>query len=148
MVTTETDPSKAIENAMNTLSKQFILIDDDHINNVISKITIELVLVDARIQSFTAASEGLEYIRCSPQNYSHKTVLFLDLNMPILNGWEFLDRFDSLPISLKNSFQIYILSSSVDERDRERSYANKNVVDFLVKPLTKDAVANIVKSIR
>ncbi|HTJ53498.1 MAG TPA: response regulator [Cyclobacteriaceae bacterium] len=146
MVTIETDPSTAMESVVNTLSNQFILIDDDPINNIISKITIELVLGDANIQSFTSASQGLEHIRSSSQNYSKKTVLLLDLNMPILNGWEFLDRFDSLPNPLKNSFQIYILSSSVDDRDRERSYANKNVVDFLVKPLTKDAVASILNS--
>jgi CheY-like chemotaxis protein len=147
MVTIETDPSKARENAINTLYTQFILIDDDPINNIISKITIELVLGDARIQSFTEAFQGLEYIRCSSQD-SHKTVLFLDLNMPILNGWEFLDRFDSLPSPLKNSFKIYILSSSVDDRDRERSYANKNVVNFLVKPLTKDAIVSILNAMK
>ena len=141
MVTTETDPSVAAENEV-TLSSQFILIDDDPINNIISKITIELVMGDVSIQSFINPAEGFEYIRASTQ-LSRKNVLLLDLNMPILNGWEFLDRFDNLPASLKNSFQIYILSSSVDDRDRERSYANKNVVDFLVKPLTKDEVARI-----
>jgi len=147
MVTIETDPSTAMESVVNTLSNQFILIDDDPINNIISKITIELVLGDARIQSFIDPSQGFAYIKSSSQD-SHKTVLLLDLNMPILNGWEFLDRFDSLPGPLKNSFQIYILSSSVDDRDRERSYANKNVVDFLVKPLTKDAVASILNGMQ
>jgi CheY-like chemotaxis protein len=74
------------------------------------------------------------------------TVLLLDINMPLMSGWEFLERFDNMKDEVKNLFRIYILSSSVDPRDKQRSYANKNVKAFLVKPLVKDNVVDILGS--
>jgi CheY-like chemotaxis protein len=63
-------------------------------------------------------------------------LLLLDINMPIMSGWEFLEMFDNLDFEVKDRVKICILSSSIDERDKVRSYANKNVLEFLVKPLT------------
>jgi len=64
--------------------------------------------------------------------------LFIDVNMPTMSGWEFLEYFEGLDDRVKSAIQIYILSSSVDERDLERALGNENVKAFLVKPLTKD----------
>jgi CheY-like chemotaxis protein len=63
--------------------------------------------------------------------------------MPIMSGWEFLEMFDNLSFEVKERIKICILSSSIDERDKERSYANKNVLEFLVKPLTDKDIQRI-----
>jgi len=120
----------------------FLFIDDDPLNNLICRMTIQVVLGKIDSQSFTNPKLGLEYLQSSflTDNHSAHTVLLLDINMPVMSGWEFLEGFDNLPSQIKDTITIYILSSSVDERDKERSYANKNVKAFLVKPLTKETV--------
>jgi response regulator RpfG family c-di-GMP phosphodiesterase len=60
-----------------------------------------------------------------------------------MSGWEFLELFDNLSFEIKDRVRICILSSSIDERDKQRSYANKNVSDFLVKPLTDKDIYRI-----
>ena len=126
---------------------RFIAIDDDPVNNLICKLTIELVAGSPEILTFTNAAQGFDYIQSqyAANRDQTQTVLLLDINMPIMSGWEFLERFDNLGDDIKSLFKIFILSSSVDERDKQRSYANKNVNAFMVKPLVKDNVVTILE---
>jgi CheY-like chemotaxis protein len=129
------------------MEKKFILVDDDPINNTICEMTIELAQGKANIKSFTNPEIAFDYIKSFyPEIKDDETILFLDLNMPIMTGWEFLERFDNLPMEIKKHINIYILSSTIDDRDKDRSYANKNVNGFLLKPLTKDVVTKIMRS--
>lgn len=126
---------------------RFIAIDDDPVNNLICKLTIEMVAGAPDIITFTNAALGFDYImnQYAANHDKTETVLLLDINMPVMSGWEFLERFDNLGEDVKSLFKIFILSSSVDERDKQRSYANKNVNAFMVKPLVKDNVVAILK---
>ncbi len=128
-------------------TSQFILIDDDPINNMICELTIEIIHGKSDIKSFVNPEMGFKYIQTEHHGKKddHNTILLLDLNMPVMSGWEFLERFDNLSKVIKNSINIYILSSSIDERDKDRSYANKNVKGFLLKPLTRDVINQITK---
>lgn len=116
----------------------FILIDDDPMNNLICKLTIEMTLGQTEVKAFVNPENGLDYIQSEFSNPDSdvSALLLLDINMPIMSGWEFLEMFDNLSFEVKDRIKICILSSSIDERDKERSYANKNVLEFLVKPLT------------
>lgn len=122
-----------------------IAIDDDPVNNTINKLTIEMVRPSTDIVTFTNPAKGFEFIREEyvNQHCERPAVLFLDLNMPVMSGWEFLERFNEFPDYAKKLIRIFILSSSVDDRDRQRSYTNKNVADFIVKPLVKDNILEI-----
>ncbi len=124
---------------------QFILIDDDPMNNLICKLTIEMTLGQTDVKAFVNPESGLEYIQTHFSNATSdaSALLLLDINMPIMSGWEFLEMFDNLSFEVKDRVKICILSSSIDERDKERSYANKNVLDFLVKPLTDKDIQRI-----
>jgi CheY-like chemotaxis protein len=135
-----------ISPTISTDIKRFLIIDDDPVNNMICRMTIEALLGPVECLSFQNPAEGFEYIVSSYPLHDDPslTVLLLDINMPVMTGWEFLDRFDSLSPAIKDSIRIYVLSSSVDGRDRERSYANKNVRDFLVKPLMTETVLQMV----
>ena len=125
---------------------RFITIDDDPVNNLICKLTIEMVAEKPEILTFESAVKGFEYIQhqYAANRDKTQTVLLLDINMPVMSGWEFLERFDNLGDDVKSLFKIFILSSSVDERDKQRSYANKNVNAFMVKPLVADNVVDIM----
>ena len=123
---------------------QFILIDDDPMNNLICKLTIEMTLGQSDVKAFVNPEVGLSYIQNEfPELKDTFALLLLDINMPIMSGWEFLEMFDNLSFEIKERVKICILSSSIDERDRERSYANKNVLEFLVKPLTDKDIERI-----
>lgn len=116
---------------------QFVLIDDDPMNNLICKLTIEMTLGQTDVKAYVNPENGLHYFQHDFADQKDATaLLLLDINMPIMSGWEFLELFDNLSFDIKDRVKICILSSSIDERDRERSYANKNVIEFLVKPLT------------
>jgi CheY-like chemotaxis protein len=123
----------------------FVFVDDDPISNMICKFTVEMMLGKVGSQSFVSPERALEYFATMflPNGEHNKTVLLLDINMPGMSGWEFLEHFDNLKAIIKELIHVYILSSSVDERDALRSYASKNVVDFFVKPLSKETISKI-----
>ncbi len=120
----------------------FVFVDDDSVNNLICKLTVEIVWGEIPSESFVNPVLALDYFKTSyPTKSNHEhTVLLLDINMPGMTGWEFLEAFDNLPALTKEQIHIYILSSSVDHRDKNRSYANKNVTGFLIKPLSLECV--------
>lgn len=126
-------------------STRYIVIDDDALNNKICRACIEKIFKDAPVATFTDPKLGFEHIEAEFSNRYHDDtgILFLDINMPTMSGWEFLELFEKLDESIKTRVKVYILSSSVDKRDMERAQANKNVVHYLIKPLTKETIALI-----
>ncbi|HTJ51141.1 MAG TPA: response regulator [Cyclobacteriaceae bacterium] len=123
----------------------YIVIDDDVLNNMICKITLEMALGAVQVETFSNAEIALEFIRTNYDDATDDvvTLILLDINMPIMSGWEFLDSFDEFSDSTKKQFRIYLLSSSVDDRDKEKAKQNKNVIDYLSKPLSKEMVKRI-----
>lgn len=91
------------------------------------------------------AYEGLREI--SDQGKKVPPIIFLDLNMPIMNGWEFLDMFTQIPSNNSENTVIYIISSSVDPRDLERVKNYKSVHNYILKPITPNDLENVLKDI-
>ncbi len=130
------------------VTTRFIVIDDDEFNNKICSVTLEKIAKDADVKTFQDPLVGFDHIAtayASPDDDA-TAILFLDINMPVMNGWEFLERFDELGEHTKKRIKIYILSSSVDKRDIEKAKADKNVVHYLIKPLTKETIRLITHS--
>lgn len=73
-------------------------------------------------------------------------VIFLDLNMPIMNGWEFLDEFIKLPNNSLNKTVIYVISSSVDPRDIEKVKEYELISNYILKPITPNDFETILNS--
>jgi two-component SAPR family response regulator len=125
--------------------KDFIIIDDDIINNKLCRKIIEKVYPDAQITDFTNAKEGLDFIIAKySQPGDDKVILLLDISMPIMNAWEFLDAFDTLSVDIKNRIKVHILSSSINKNDMMRAQTNSNVEYYLIKPLTRESIKLIV----
>ncbi len=122
---------------MTTAQKRFLIVDDDPHNNILTKIVLKKILGEVLVQDFVAPEKGLEYIRSesSRNPEGEKTVLLLDINMPNITGWEFLDIFETMDDRTKSQYDIYILSSSIDPRDIKKAKENPLVIDFIEKPL-------------
>ena len=123
----------------------FILFDDDPVNNTLCHITLRNSFKDAEIKTFTIPAKGFQYISKEVNfNLPKKTILFLDINMKGMTCWEFLDRFEQLEDKIKSKYKIFILSASLNPADKERAAENKNVVSYIEKPLTKEKIINVV----
>jgi len=129
-----------------TVSSRFVIIDDDAFNNKICSVTIEKISKEADVVTFLDPIQGFNYIaKTFDSDKERNAILFLDINMPVMNGWEFLERYETLADTVKSRIRVYILSSSVDKRDIERARTNKNVVHYLVKPLTRETIKQVME---
>ncbi|REK05662.1 MAG: response regulator [Bacteroidetes bacterium] len=126
-------------------SKRFLIVDDDPQNNALNKIVLRKSFGEVEVKDFVVPEEALEYLETEFINkpLEEKVTLFLDINMPTLTGWEFLDKFNSLSEPVKKQFNIYMLSSSVDPADIQRANLNPLVIDFIEKPLNKAILTKI-----
>ncbi len=125
---------------MTNLSNLFILVDDDPISNLLSKKVIEKNLGEVEVKDFITPELALEYIETEFEHKQaeEKITLFLDINMPTLTGWEFLEEFGTFAAQIKKQFNIYILSSSINPADILRAKQNPLILDFIEKPINKE----------
>lgn len=119
----------------------FIVVDDDPTSNKICTWNIKKTLPDADIKAFTEPQAGLEFIYSKylvPE--AKNAILFLDINMPNMTGWEFMEHFEEFDPKVKKRIKVFIVSSSVDSRDIERAESNKNILAYIVKPINKEII--------
>jgi two-component SAPR family response regulator len=124
----------------------FIIIDDDKINNKLCRKIIEKIYPESTITDFINPVEGFDYVsRIFPQSGNDpKAILLLDISMPVMNAWDFLAQFDKLDESITRKVKIYVLSSSIDKDDMVRAQSNPHVEYYLIKPLTRESIRLIV----
>lgn len=119
------------------------LIDDDFIHQFGMKRMIQRYQPALGVIEF---SNGLDAINFFKQPHNEEEIpelIFLDINMPVMNGWEFMDEFVKIRPALQKKIDIYILSSSTDSHDIQKAKSNPEVTDYIVKPLSPDFIKNI-----
>jgi response regulator RpfG family c-di-GMP phosphodiesterase len=121
---------------------RFILFDDDPVNNTLCQLAIKNALKEAEVITFTLAEKGFQYI--STEKMDEKSIVMLDINMQDMTCWEFLHRFEKFDEHIKDKFNLFILSASLSPDDKTRALLNKNVKEFIEKPLTSDKVLKIL----
>lgn len=124
---------------------RLLLIDDDEITNF----AVDAILsrVDT-IQSYEIKDNGwdaLEFLRDCESKNQFPHLIFVDLNMPEMDGFEFIERYQSLFWPSHKFTKINVLSSSVSEKDRQRSLSYSCVSEYTYKPLTEKKLAEIVQ---
>lgn len=113
------------------------LIDDDELSSSIAAGVIKYNGFSDAIRSFFTAKEALSALEEAVERGNFPDFIFLDLNMPILDGWGFLETYRQFPEEVKKQCYLYILTSSIDEQDIKRSKLYEEVRDFISKPITK-----------
>jgi CheY-like chemotaxis protein len=125
------------------MKRRFIIVDDDLINNKICTILLSMTISDAEIKAFQEPEEGLEFIRKEYSTEKDPAILLLDINMPSMTGWEFMEHFERLPGLVKEQVKVYILSSSVDQQDINKAASNMLIKGFISKPLSQEAAVEL-----
>ncbi|MBR9860560.1 response regulator [bacterium] len=126
--------------------KSIIFIDDDHATNLLNLKTIHASGFDGEVEVFRSAEDALIHLTSKKNGtYPRPNIVFLDLNMPGMDGWGFLKQFSLLhPAQLANA-KVIILTSSVDPTDKKAALQNSLVADFVVKPLKQEEFKGILK---
>lgn len=122
-----------------------LCVDDDAITLMLCKTTIRKAGFSEEIITAFNGEEALEYYEelAQKSQTEYPQIIFLDLNMPVIGGWDFLDEFMESYYEKFNSTKVVILSSSVDPRDKERAKNYPIVIDFFSKPISKEMLRQI-----
>jgi CheY-like chemotaxis protein len=131
---------------MRTL-EHVLIVDDDHVNNFICENIILKTGFSKNVTSFSNAEDSLIYLRkLQSESENPPDLIFLDINMPDINGWAYLEEFKKLKGSKTGEIPIIMLSSSIYKDDKSRSLSYDSVVDFVSKPISKTVLENISNS--
>lgn len=124
-----------------------LIIDDDDINIFIIRKIVEKTGFKVNMTSKSNGQLAVDYLaEIAGQKELFPHLILIDINMPVLNGWEFLETYDRLNISHK--VDMYMLSSSVYENDIEKAKTYKTIKGFISKPLSIERLSELLKGIR
>lgn len=120
-------------------TKLACIIDDDEVYVHLIKKIIKLKKLSDELLVFTNGQEAINYFKtfkevtedsCFPE------IILLDLNMPVMDGWDFLENYNSMCLSKELKTMLYVVSSSIDPYEMEKARSLESVTDYLVKPVS------------
>jgi CheY-like chemotaxis protein len=124
-----------------------LIIDDDEINNFIAAKLIDKIPVKAKVTTCLNGQQGLDKVKSLLDSEEFPDIIFLDINMPIMNGWEFLEDYDKLKNQINKQVIINMLSSSVYNDDINKAETYPSVNKFISKPLTVEKIKDLYQSL-
>ncbi len=127
---------------MKTASSCVVLIEDDQAMNYYhQRLFVKQDFAD-EVLSYHSAKEALNGIKCLQQ--VTLLYIFLDLNMPQMDGWQFIEELEKLKFDSNIQIKLFVLSSSVNPIDMLKTKENSVVIDYLSKPLSIETITNII----
>lgn len=127
--------------------KKVLIIDDDPIHNMVSSKLIEKAGFSLKTDKVLSGKLALEYLKRNAEENSLPELIFLDINMPLMDGWEFLEHFNNMKSSFNIDIHILMLTSSISPEDMEKSKKHPLVFEFVTKPLSIDKLNDIKNSL-
>lgn len=125
------------------MNMDIVIIDDDAVILFLHKILIQKSPLPSNVTEFKNASEAIKFLQS--RNSNTPLLIFLDINMPVIDGWEFLEH-------MKNHSQqdlyIVMVTSSINTSDREKAAGYSEVIDYLEKPLSTEALLKLYNQLQ
>jgi CheY-like chemotaxis protein len=135
---------------MATIAKKYsavMLIDDNEIDNLINQKMIEASNIAEHIFTHTGAKGALEFLKniekLSATGVGLPDLIFLDIDMPLMDGFQFLDEFEKLSDNIKNQCKIVMLTSSINPQDLSKAKKSTFVKKYINKPLTQESLEKL-----
>ncbi|MFN8438514.1 MAG: response regulator [Cytophagales bacterium] len=134
-----------MDNSTEKIIKRVIVIDDDPVSNFVTEKILHKFPEIETIQSYTNPHKAIEDLTTYIESNAISMLpdmIFVDLNMPVMDGWSFIEHFNKLDSEHVSKIKLTILTSSVDERDVQKAKNIANVDGYIAKPLS---VAKVVE---
>lgn len=124
-----------------------LVVDDDDINTFIIKKIAEKTGCDVTVLSKTNGQLAIDYLTdCLANGRSFPDLILVDINMPVLNGWEFIEAFEKM--GAKADVDIFMSSSSVYDNDIEKSKNYKSIKEFISKPISVEKLRDLFNAVK
>ncbi|WOK07688.1 response regulator [Imperialibacter roseus] len=123
---------------------RIILVDDDEISNFLSISLIRKIDPEIEIIPFRNGKEALDYLKNEGLSKRRSNLILLDIRMPVMNGFEFLEEIHNSDLKIKDFMRVVILSSSDNPRDLERAKSFE-VLGYINKPLKEESICTYLK---
>lgn len=129
------------------MALSFIIVDDSELDCFIAKKIIGHADQEIIVDTFQSAAEALGVLKTQlpNRNAQDKLVLLLDLQMPLMNGFQFVEEFEKLPQETRDKVLVVILSSTRNSNDILRIFTYKSVHSLMEKPLTRDKLFTLIR---
>ena len=127
-----------------------MLVDDDDATNFVNKMTINSLGIQTHVQVAWNGRDALDYLTRTGQYAGTESprpgIIFLDINMPKMNGWEFLEEYKKLPEDIRARIVIAMLTTSLNLDDAKRATQHEELKGYISKPLTVKGLEDIIYS--
>lgn len=119
--------------------KRLLLVDDDETSNFLNEFLIKGMDIVDEVFIASNGQEALDFIQGQKETLQYPQLIFLDLNMPVMDGFEFLEEFEKIQQQSDRKIPVYVLTSSNYFKDFERAKAF-SVAGYIIKPLTEEKI--------
>ena len=128
--------------------KTIWIVDDDPIYQTIINKLIEKTEVFSAHSSFTNGKEAITTLKKALKDNTNNfpDIILLDINMPVMDGWEFMEEIKTIKSKINKEIIIYIVSSSIAVEDRNKSKTFEDIIGYIPKPITISDLISIVSS--
>ena len=124
------------------MSKSVLVVDDD---KILSFLTVNAFKKSEKIDGIEVAYNGQEAMSFLENSEEHPDFILLDISMPVMDGFEFLEQYYLKNLNRKSKIAIY--TSSIEEADKEKAKQYEDVIDFIVKPLSNEKLEEVIAAL-